>query len=196
MREYGAEVSIDDAVYVDGTAQLYGKIRVEEGASVWPQVVMRAEMYEISVGPYSNIQDFVMVHVGYATPTIVGAYCSITHHVTLHGCTIGDNCLIGINATIMDGCTIGDNCIVGGNSLLTEGTVVPDNSIVMGVPGKVVKTRDNFVANRANALLYYYNALGYARGDHRVWSDPDILQRIQKEAAAMERTRAGEPPED
>ena len=78
-----------------------------------------------------------MIHVGSSTGTVIGAHCTITHHCTIHGCTIGDNCLIGINATIMDGAVIGENCIVAGGSFIKERTVIPDNSIVMGIPGKV-----------------------------------------------------------
>ena len=111
-----------------------------------------------------------MIHVGSGTGTFVGADCSITHHVTLHGCTIGQACLIGIGATIMDGCQIGDGSIVAGGTFLKEGTIIPPNSIVMGAPGAVTKTRDNTVANRLNAFLYLKNAQGYAVGDFRVWS--------------------------
>ncbi|MCB1155597.1 gamma carbonic anhydrase family protein, partial [bacterium] len=81
------------------------------------------------------------------------------------GCTIGDNCLIGINATIMDGAIIGNNCIVAGHSIVTEGAVFPDNSIIAGVPAKVVKTRDSGEANKGNAEWYFQNALRYARGE-------------------------------
>ena len=87
----------------------------------------------------------------------------------LHGCTIGDNCLIGINATVMDSVVIGENSIVAGHCIVSAGTVIPPNSIVAGVPGKVVKTRNNFVANRMNAVLYHRNGLAYAQGDHRGW---------------------------
>ena len=92
-----------------------------------------------------------MVHVGYHAPTIVGDYCSITHRVVLHGCTIGDHCLIAIGATIMEGAVIGENSIVGGHAFVPDGMIVPPNSIVMGTPAKVVRTRNNFVANRINA---------------------------------------------
>ena len=92
------------------------------GCIGWPNVVTRAETYEIQIGARTNIQDFVMIHVGAASPTIVGEDRSITHHATLHGCTIGDRCLAGINATIMDGAKIGNNCIVAGHTIATEGS--------------------------------------------------------------------------
>ena len=107
------------------------------------------------IGRFTNLQDHVMVHVGYHKPTIVGDYCSITHRVVLHGCTIGDNCLIGIGATIMEGAVIGENSIVAGHSFVADNTIVPPNSIVMGTPAKVVRTVNSFVANRdqRHALL-------------------------------------------
>jgi carbonic anhydrase/acetyltransferase-like protein (isoleucine patch superfamily) len=117
----------------------------------------------------TNIQDFVMLHVGYESPTVIGAYCSITHHCTLHGCTIGDNTLVGINSTLMDGCVVGANCIIGGHTILTEGTVIPDNSVVLGAPGKVRKTLNSYVGNRFNAELYHRNAVAYAAGRHTAW---------------------------
>lgn len=101
---------------------------------------------------------------GDASGTHIGSHCSITHHCTMHGCTIGDNCLIGVNSTTMDGCVIGDNCIVAGHSFLKEGTVIPPSPIVMGAPGKVTRTENSFVRNRRNAYLDYRNALAYAVG--------------------------------
>ncbi len=99
-----------------------------------------------------------MVHVGNFTPTVVGEDCSIAHHVTLHGCSIGDRCLIGINAVIMDGVTIGANSIVAAHSVLTEGTEVPENSIIAGAPAKLIKTRNNAAANLFNSKVYQLNA--------------------------------------
>ena len=108
-----------------------------------------------------------MIHVGYEHPTIIGKMCSITHHATVHGATLGDNVLVGINATIMDGAVIGDNAIIAGHSIVREGMVVPENAIVAGVPGKVVGTRDNRTANIKNAEFYIQNGRNYAKGVHR-----------------------------
>jgi hypothetical protein len=112
-------------------------------------------------------------------PTIVGDYCSITHRVVLHGCRIGDNCLIGIGATIMEGVVIGENSIVAGHSFVADGTLIPANSIVMGTPAKVVRTANNFIANRINAMLYHRNALCYAKGEHRGWEGPAYQAEAQ-----------------
>ena len=185
MGMIGPEVVLRDVAYVHDSANLYGKISVAEGASIWINVVARAELAEITIGPYSNIQDFVMLHIGSASPTHIGSHCSITHHCTIHGATIGDNCLIGINSTIMDGCVIGANSIVAGHTFLKEGTVIPPNSIVMGAPGKVMRSKNNYVANRLNAYLYHRNALAYAQGNYRAWSDADLAAQIGAEIARL-----------
>ena len=166
----GPDVRDLGAAYIDPSARIFGDVEIQAEASIWCNVVVRAESDRVVIGPRANIQDFVMIHVGSGTGTIIGADCSITHHVTLHGCTIGQACLIGIGATIMDGCQIGEGSIVAGGTFLKEGTIIPPNSIVMGAPGAVTKTRDNTVANRLNAFLYLKNAQGYAVGDFRVWS--------------------------
>ncbi len=181
----GPDVKLIAPAFIHDTALLYGDVTIREGASVWPHVVMRAEMFRIDIGPNTNIQDFVMVHVGGGFDTIVGANCSITHHVTLHGCTIGDNCLIGIGATIMDGCVIGENTIVAGAAFLKEGTIIPANSIVMGAPGKVTKTRNNAFANAFNAFMYRKNAEAYARGDYRTWASAAFAQEAEAEKARL-----------
>ena len=174
-QSYGPDVVLDAPAFIHPTAQIYGKVRIGRDASLWPYTVVRSEFYAVEIGPMTNIQDFVMIHIGGNCGTSIGAHCSITHHCTIHGCTIGDNCLIGINATIMDGCRIGENSIVAGGAFLKEGTEIPPNSIVMGTPGKVTKTRNSWVANRFNAWLYYQNALAYSRGFHRVWDGPEAV---------------------
>jgi carbonic anhydrase/acetyltransferase-like protein (isoleucine patch superfamily) len=185
MSNLGSDVILRNPAYIHDTAYLYGKITVEENASIWINVAARAEHKEIVIGRYTNIQDFVMLHVGESTGTYIGSHCSITHHCTIHGCTIGDNCLVGINATIMDGCVIGDNCIIAGHTYLKEGTVIPPNSIVMGVPGKVTRTQNNFVFNRFNAFLYYKNAIAFAAGNHRAWSGDEFPAEAAAEMARL-----------
>ncbi|WP_430398857.1 gamma carbonic anhydrase family protein [Ferrovibrio sp.] len=185
MPIHGPDVVLNDPAYIHETAHIYGKVRLEKGSSVWINVAMRAENFEIVVGEYTNIQDFSMIHIGGQTATHIGSHCSITHHCNIHGCTIGDNCLIGIGATIMDGCVIGNNCIIGGAAFLKEGTVIPDNSVVVGAPGKVIKTQNNYVRNRLNAYLYYRNALAYKQGQYREWDQPETLKAIGEEIARL-----------
>ena len=172
----GEGVVLDSPAFVHPSAWLYGKIHVGAGASIWPNVVMRSELHEIRIGARSNVQDFVMIHVGYLTPTLVGVDCSITHHATLHGCEIGDRCLIGINATLMDGVRIGANSIVAGHTIVTEGQVFPENSVIAGVPGKRVATRDNSAANLMNSRFYEQIAGAYAQGSDRL--SPEQVERL------------------
>ena len=182
------------AAYIDASARIFGGVEIAEGASLWPGAVIRAESQFVRIGRLSNLQDHVLVHVGYRHPTIVGDYCSITHRVVLHGCRIGDHCLIGIGATVMEGVVIGENSIVAGHSFVADGTVIPANSIVMGTPAKVVRSANNFIVNRINARLYQHNAECYARGDYRGWEGPDYngeARRWQDEAEDLFRQRYG-----
>ena len=181
---FGPDIVVAEPDLVHPSACLYGKVSVGAGSSLWPHAVVRAECNAVRIGRVTNIQDFVMIHIGFGLDVEVGDYCSITHHVTLHGCTIGDHCLIGIGATIMDGCVIGEGSIVAGHSFLREGTIIPPHSVVMGVPGKVVRTVDSRLANIFNAVMYRDNARAYARGEHRLWQTADT-QAARAEAAAI-----------
>ena len=185
MTRFGPGVTLNDPAFIHESALVYGHVTIGEGSSLWPYVVIRSEMHEVVIGKRTNIQDFVMIHVGNATPTIIGDNCSITHHVTVHGAEIGDNCLIGINATLMDGAKVGANSIVAGHSIVTEGTEFPPNSIIAGSPAKLVKTRDNRVANVMNARFYYENALAYAAGDHRVTDRESFRKAMEEEMAKL-----------
>lgn len=177
----GDGVVLNDPAFIHPTAFLYGRVTIGRGASVWPYAVFRAEMFEIVVGEQTNVQDFVMIHVGNRTPTIIGRECSITHHATLHGCTIGDYCLVGIGATVMDGAKIGANSIVAGHSIVTEGSEFPENSIIGGSPARLIKTRNSQQSNRHNALFYHLNALNYARSIDRL--QPADLARLMEAVA-------------
>ena len=173
MTIYGPDVDLAHAAYVHPSAQLHGNITAEQGASIWTNAVIRAEGNEVVLGPYSNVQDFVMIHVGYEAGTYIGAHSSLAHHCTVHGARIGENCLVGIGAIVMDDCVVGDNTIIGSGALLLEGTEIPENSVVVGSPAKVIKSVNNWVANRLNAALYYRNAQFYHRGDYRAWHGPE-----------------------
>lgn len=167
----GPDARLEAPAFVHPTALIHGRVRMAAGCSVWPYVVIRAEMHEVAIGARTNLQDHVMIHVGYETPTIVGEDCSITHRVVLHGCEIADRCLIGIGATVMDGATIGANSIVAGHSIVTEGSAFPANSVIAGSPAKLIRSRDNGEANLMNARFYHLNALNYARGVERLSSE-------------------------
>ncbi len=177
---------IHPSVWVAESAELYGKIHVGRESSLWPKCVLRAEVHELWIGCHTNIQDFAMLHVGYDHPVRVGDYCSITHHATLHGCSVEDDCLIGIGAVVMDGAVIGRGSIVAAGAVVTEGAVIPPHSIVAGVPGKRIRERDASFENRQNARFYCRNARAYAEGAHRSWAEPDFkaLRQRRGESAA------------
>ncbi len=181
MKQFGTGVHLDEPAFIHPSVEMFGKVSVGKGSSLWPNVVVRCEDFDVSIGEGTNIQDFVMIHVGDSTGTHIGSHCSITHHCTIHGCDIGDNCLIGINATIMDGCVVGRNSIVAGGSFLKENTIIPPNSIVMGIPGKVVREQNNYVGNRVNALMYYLNAVAYSRGEHREWEKQQVKEYLAEQ---------------
>ena len=179
--------SIDESVWIAASAELYGKITVAAGASIWPQCVIRAECEEVRIGRMTNLQDFVMIHVGYDDPTLIGDHCSITHHATIHGATIEDDCLIGIGAVIMDRSVIGKGSIVAPGAVVTEGTAIPPGSIVAGVPAKVIRERDCSLENRVNALVYHRNAQAYRRGQHRAWEGPEFKAWLAERTSELER---------
>jgi len=154
------DISIDPSVYVAESAQLFGKITIGAESSVWPSVVMRAEAHEIRIGRYTNLQDFVMVHIGYGHSTEVGDFCSITHHTTIHGCKIEDDCLIGINAVVMDGAIIGKGSIVAGGAMIREDSVFAPGSIIAGGSPKKIAPRGPSKGNRQKARQYPWKAQG------------------------------------
>ena len=173
--EYARMQSIHETVWIAPSAQIYGKVSIAEGCSVWHNAVARAECHDIHIGRMTNIQDFAMLHVGFDEATSIGEFCSITHHATVHGCTIGDACLIGIGAVIMDGAVVGAGSIVAGGAVLPEGKIYPPHSVIAGVPARVIAERDSSRPNRMNAWLYHRNAQAYREGSHRAWDGPDFL---------------------
>ncbi|MFZ4689048.1 MAG: gamma carbonic anhydrase family protein [Polymorphobacter sp.] len=185
-----SSITIADTAFVHPSAQLYGRVTVAEGASVWCNAVVRCETSHVSIGAGANIQDFVMIHTDPGKPVEVGAYCSITHHATLHGCIIGDHVLVGVNATIFNGAVVGAGSIIGQHAYVKDGTIIPPNSIVVGSPAKVIRTADNRLANRVNAEFYIRNGAAYKRGEHRAWDGAefetwfgDMMKRLAKEYA-------------
>jgi len=180
---------IHPSVWLAPGAQLYGRVHIGEGSSVWPQAVMRAECHAIRIGRMTNVQDFVMIHVAYGRGTTVGDFCSITHHATLHGCTIEDEVLVGIGATIMDGAVIGHGSIVAGAAFVKEGAVFPPGSVIAGVPATMIKSRDSGRENRLNAWQYHRNAGCYRRGEHRAWDGPEYQAWLAAMRAEVEADR-------
>ncbi len=131
---------IHPSVYVSDSAELIGDVEIGEDSSVWNKAVLRGDMNYIRLGKNVSVQDGCIMHgtlVKY--PTIGGDNVSIGHCAIVHGCTIGDNCIIGMGSIILEGAEIGSWCIVGAGAVVTEGTKIPDGRLVLGVPGKAVK---------------------------------------------------------
>lgn len=183
----GPDVTLNDPAWIHPSAHIYGEVTLEKGSSVWINAAIRCESGETIIGERTNVQDFVMIHGAGQTPSVIGKNCSITHHVTLHACSVEDNCLIGIGTVIMDRCIVGENSIVAGGSFLKEDTIIPPNSIVMGTPGTVVRRRDNSIANKMNALAYYRNALAYKAEYYREWGEPRFNDAVAEEMAELQK---------
>lgn len=131
--------TVTDNFWVAPNATIIGSVVLGDNVSIWFNAVIRADNDIIEIGENSNIQDGSVLHVDHGVPIKIGKGVTVGHKVMLHGCTIGDNSLIGINAVVLNKAKIGNNCIIGANSLVPEGMVIPDNSLVMGTPAKVVK---------------------------------------------------------
>ena len=154
---------IHESVFVAEDANIIGKIKLNEKSSVWFCSTLRGDNELISVGFGSNIQENCVLHTDIGFPLTIGKNCTIGHKAMLHGCTIGDNTLIGMGATILNGAQIGKNCLVGAGALITEGKSIPDGSMVLGVPGKVVKELDDVAINGLlkSAENYQANAVRF-----------------------------------
>jgi carbonic anhydrase/acetyltransferase-like protein (isoleucine patch superfamily) len=151
--------------WVAPNATLIGKVRLQAGASVWFGAVLRGDNELIDIGENSNVQDGTVMHTDTGIPLTIGRNVTIGHNVMLHGCSVGDCSLIGINAVILNGAKIGKYCIIGANSLIAEGKEIPDGSLVMGSPGKVVRELTDAQKQmlEASAAHYVQNAQRYAR---------------------------------
>ncbi len=128
-----------DDVWVAASATVAGNVIMQSGSSVWFGTVIRGDNEPINIGARSNIQDNAVLHSDPGSPLKIGEGVTVGHQAMLHGCTVGDNTLVGIGATILNGTVIGKNCLIGAHALITENKVIPDNSVVMGSPGRVVK---------------------------------------------------------
>jgi len=131
------EPTMDGEYYISESASVLGKVRLCDDASVWFGAVLRGDTELITIGKRSNVQDLSVLHTDLGSPLEIGEDVTIGHKVMLHGCTIGDGSLVGINSVILNGAKIGKGCLIGANSLITEGTEIPDGSLVMGSPGKI-----------------------------------------------------------
>src|SRR5437868_8079254 len=159
------ELPPENEYWIAPTAVVVGKVKLERNAGIWFGAVLRGDNELILIGEGSNIQDGCVLHTDMGAPLSVGRNCTIGHKAILHGCSIGDNTLIGMGATILNHAKIGRNCLIGANALISEGKVIPDNSLVMGAPGKVVRelSPEQAAVMAAGSLHYVENWKRYRR---------------------------------
>jgi carbonic anhydrase/acetyltransferase-like protein (isoleucine patch superfamily) len=152
--------------WVAPNAVVLGNVILLENASVWFGAVLRGDNDPITVGENSNIQDGSVLHTDVGCPLTIGKNVTVGHMAMLHGCTIGENTLIGIGATILNNARIGKNCLIGAHALIPEGREIPDNSLVMGAPGKVVREVTDMQVQILTASAHHYveNWRRYAGG--------------------------------
>ncbi len=149
-----------DSVYLAPGAILIGNLKIGRDVNIWPYAVLRGDNEPISIGDASNIQEHSMLHTDPGFPLTIGKYCTIGHRAILHGCTIGDNSLIGMGAIVLNGAKIGNNCLVGAGALVTEGKEFPEGSIIVGSPARAIKTLDNEAIKKLKMSALHYVANG------------------------------------
>ncbi|GAB4357070.1 MAG: gamma carbonic anhydrase family protein [Oricola sp.] len=155
--------------FVAEDAHVIGKVTLGEDSGIWFGCVLRGDNERITIGARTNVQEHTVMHTDMGYPLDIGEGCTIGHRVMLHGCTVGENSLIGIGAIVLNGARIGSNCLVGAGALVTEGKEFPDGSLIVGVPARVVRTLDDeaICRLRESADHYVENARRFAAGMKR-----------------------------
>ena len=166
----GTAPRVAASAWVADSAQVMGNVVLGEDSSVWFGTVIRGDTETITIGRGSNIQDASVLHADIGKPLVVGENVTVGHQVMLHGCTIGDESLIGIGAIVLNGARIGKNCLVGAGSLVTEGKEFPDGSMIMGSPAKVVRqlSPEQIAGFKMSAQHYIENARRFKVGLRRI----------------------------
>ncbi|MDX5432750.1 MAG: gamma carbonic anhydrase family protein [Halomonas sp.] len=161
---------VHEEVYVAETADVIGQVTLRRGASVWYQAVLRGDTERLEVGEESNIQDGAVLHADPGFPLKVGKGVTVGHQAMLHGCTIGDGSLVGIQAVILNGAVIGENCLVAAGAVVKEGAEFPPNSLIVGAPARVVRELDDAAIEglRLNAAVYVEKARQHERDLERI----------------------------
>jgi len=136
----GQTPDVARAAFVAANATVVGAVTLGAGSSIWYGCVVRADLNTIAIGEGTNVQDLAMIHLADEHGVTVGRHCTIGHGAILHACAIGDECLVGMGATILDGAVLGDRCLVGARALLTQRFVAPPGSLILGAPARVVRT--------------------------------------------------------
>ena len=160
------ELPAADQFWIAPTATVIGKVRIGAGVGVWFGAVVRGDGEAIVIGRDTNLQEQVVVHTDPDFPVTAGAGCTVGHRAILHGCTLGDNVLVGMGAIVLNGARIGDNCLIGAGALVPEGREVPAGSLVIGMPGKVARalTAEEIERNRRSAAHYVANWKRFVTG--------------------------------
>ena len=153
------EPSIHEDTFIAASADVIGDVIMDEGSSIWYGAVARGDINTIKIGKFANVQDNVTLHVSNEDPLVIGEYTSIGHNAVVHGSTVGNNCLIGMGAIILNGAVIGDNCIIGAGSIVTEGMKIPANSLVIGAPARVRRQVSEEEIASLKAASMNYNKL-------------------------------------
>ena len=159
----GKQPDVHPSAYIAPGAHLIGQVILEQDASVWFNAVLRGDNEPLQIGPQTNIQDGSVLHTDEGVPLTLGRGVTVGHKVMLHGCSVGDYSLIGINAVVLNGARIGNYCIIGANCLITENMQIPDGSLVVGSPGKVIRqvSDEQKKMLEASAQHYVNNARRY-----------------------------------
>jgi len=161
---------VHPSAFVADSAQVMGKVTLAEDSSIWFQAVLRGDNERITIGAGSNVQEGSVLHTDMGSPLILGERVTVGHGVVLHGCTVGDESLIGIGAVVLNGAVIGKHCLVGAGALVTEGKHFPDGSMILGSPAKVVRqlTPEQIEGLRRSAANYVQNARRFRAGLRRI----------------------------
>ena len=159
-----------DRFWIAPDAHVIGRVRLGLDVGVWFGAVLRGDNEPIDIGEASNIQEGAVLHTDEGAPLTVGAGCTIGHGAILHGCTIGENSLVGMGATVLNHARIGRNCLIGANALITEGKEFPDNSLIVGAPAKAIRALDEAAVERLrwSSRNYVENWKRFAKGMRRI----------------------------
>jgi len=165
IEHHGQKPKVAESAFVAENAVLIGEVEVGEDSSIWFGAVLRGDINKITVGRCTSIQDNCVVHVDSDKPAVVGDYVTVGHGAILHGCTVGNYVLIGMNATVLDGAEVGDGAVVAAGAVVLEGQKVPPKTLVAGVPAKVVKEFDDTVIEKLkeHALRYAEYSKSYQK---------------------------------
>lgn len=155
-----------EEAWVADSADVIGNVHMAAGSSVWFGAIVRGDNEPIEIGENSNVQDGAVLHSDPGSPLKIGKGVTLGHQAMVHGCTIGDNSLIGIGATVLNGAIIGKNCLIGAHALITEGKVIPDGSMVVGAPGKIIRelSAPQIAMLKGSADVYVKNAARFKEG--------------------------------